>query len=74
MDAQGRSEGYYRLNAAIKTAFLENSLTVVLEFRNVLNSVRFEYNGEGPRFRSSVISQTDAPLITFSVAYQFDND
>ena len=74
VDAQGRYEGYYRLNAAIKTSFLENSLSLVLEFRDVFSSVRNEYNGEGPRFQSNFKSQRDAPLITFSVSYQFDND
>lgn len=74
VNAQGRAEGYYRLNAAIKTAFLENSLSVVLEFRDVFSSVRYEYNGEGPRFQTNTISQRDAPLITFSVSYRFDND
>lgn len=74
VDAQGRSEGYIRLNAAIKTSFFENSLSLVLEFRDVFSSVRYEYNGEGPRFQSKFISQREAPLITFSVSYQFDND
>ena len=74
VDAQGRYEGYFRLNAAIKTSFLENSLSVVLEFRDVFSSVRLEYNGEGPRFQSKFISQRDAPLITFSVSYQLDKD
>jgi len=74
VDAQGRAEGYYRLNAAIKTSFLENSLSITLEFQDVFSSVRYEYNGAGQRFQSTSISQRNAPLITFSVSYQFDND
>ena len=71
--AQGRSEGYYRLNAAIKTTFWANRLSAVLEFRDVFSSVKREYNSEGPRFNSNFITQRDAPQIMFSISYRFDN-
>jgi hypothetical protein len=72
VDAQGRFEGYYRLNAAIKTSLWDNQVSVVLEFRDVFSSVKNKYTGEGPRFYSNFESQREAPQIRFSISYLFD--
>lgn len=73
VDAQGRFEGYYRLNAAIKTTFWDKRVSAVLEFRDVFSSVKREYNSEGPRFKTNFITQRDTPQIMFSISYRFDN-
>jgi outer membrane receptor protein involved in Fe transport len=73
VDAQGRFEGYFRLNAAIKTSLWDSRVNAVLEFRDVFSTLKYEYNSEGPRFNSSYKRQATAPQIRFSISYQFDN-
>lgn len=73
VDIQGKFEGYFRLNTALKASFLDRKLSAILEFRDVFSSVKREYNGAGPRFNTNFITQRNAPQVVFSISYLFEN-
>jgi len=73
VDAQGKTEPYFRIDAALKTSFWDNRISASLKVRDVFDTALLEYNSEGPRFNSYYTAEYDNPSIIFSVSYNFDN-
>lgn len=71
--AQGTSSGYYSLDGAFKLTFLDRSLSVNLQARDLLSTTKREKISEGPGFNSYYISQPKSPMAVLTISYRFNN-
>jgi len=71
--AQGQREGYYMVNAAVRQDFLDRKLSAVLQVRDIFSTAKREMISSGPDFLSYSEFKRDAPVVTFSISYKFNN-
>ncbi len=71
--AQGTSEGYYSVDAALKTSFLNRSLSANLQVRNIFGTAKREFISEGKFFYSHTNYQPKSPTVTITLSYRFNN-
>lgn len=71
--AQGKREGYYMVNAAIRQDFLDKKLSAVLQVRDVFSTAKMEMTTTGPDFYNYREFTRDAPVVTLSISYKFNN-
>lgn len=71
--AQGTSEGYYSVDAALKTNFLNRSLSANLQVRDIFGTTKREFISEGKDFYSHTIYQPKSPTVTLTLSYRFNN-
>lgn len=71
--AQGTSEGYYSVDAALKTSFLNRSLSANLQVRNIFGTAKREFVSEGKNFYSHTNYQPKSPTVTITLSYRFNN-
>lgn len=73
VSSQGRREGFFMLNLAVRQTFFEKALTATLQVRNVLDSARWESISEGTNFYSYRDASMEAPIIMLNLKYNFNN-
>ncbi len=73
VSAQGRTEGFYVLNAAIRQEFFGKSLSAVLDFSDILRTGKRESTIAGPDFSAWNYYLADGPLITLTLRYSINN-
>jgi outer membrane cobalamin receptor len=71
--AQGRTEDYYMVNAAVRQNFMDNKLSLVLQARDIFATAKREFTSEGPDFYTYSEFVRRAPMVTLSVSYKFNN-
>jgi len=71
--AQGTSSGYYTLDAAFKVSFLDRSLSLNLQGRNLLGTAIRERTSEGLGFSSYYKYEPRSPAIVLTISYRFNN-
>lgn len=71
--AQGRTEDYYMVNAAVRQNFMDNKLSLVLQARDLFATAKREFTSEGPDFYTYSEFVRRAPMVTLSVSYKFNN-
>ncbi len=71
--AQGSSEGYYTLNAALRQDFFDKKFTAVLQLRDIFATAKHEFTSEGPDFFSHSQYNRKAPVATITLTYRFNN-
>lgn len=71
--AQGEREGYYMVNAAVRQDFLDKKLSAVLQVRDIFATAKREMTSSGPDFYSYSEFTRDAPVVTLSISYKFNN-
>jgi len=71
--AQGRTEGYYMVNAAVRQDFLDRKLSAVLQVRDVFATAKRENTSRGPDFYNYSEYRRNAPMVTLSISYKFNN-
>jgi hypothetical protein len=71
--AQGRTEDYYMINAAIRQNFMDNKLSLILQARDIFATAKREYTSEGIGFYTYTERRRNAPLVNLSVSYKFNN-
>ncbi|NOX86330.1 MAG: outer membrane beta-barrel protein, partial [Chlorobi bacterium] len=71
--AQGTSSDYYSLNAALKASFLNRSLSVALQGRDLLSTAKREFISEGKDFYTHTLYRPKSPAITITISYRFNN-
>ncbi len=73
VNAQGRTEEYYMVNAAVRQNFMDNKLSLVLQARDIFATAKREYTSEGPDFKTYSKFTRNAPMVTLTVSYKFNN-
>jgi len=73
VNAQGKSEGYYTLNLALRQYFFDNKFSAILQLRDVFATAKHEFTSEGPDFVSHSEYNRKAPVVTMTLTYRFNN-
>lgn len=73
VNAQGRTEDFYMVNAAVRQDFLDKKLALVLQGRDLFATAKREFTSEGPDFYSYSEFVRRAPMVTLTVSYKFNN-
>jgi hypothetical protein len=73
VSSQGRREGYFSTSAAIKQDFMNKTLSVSLQARDLFSKVRYEFTSEGSDFYSYSRFARTAPMVTLTVSYYLNN-
>jgi outer membrane receptor protein involved in Fe transport len=71
--AQGRTNGFFTLDLAVKKDFWQNRLSGALQFRNALNSMRRETWVETAALYSYRLAEPRWPEIALSIALRLNN-
>lgn len=73
LTSQGTSEPTVTVNAGLRQEFLEKRLNVALQVRDIFASSKRESTSEAPGLYSYDYFSMDAPVITLSIGYSFNN-
>lgn len=71
--AQGRREGFFMSNLAVRKDFFDNRLSTTLSFRDLFQTAVREMETEGTGFYSHDYFQREAPIITLNLSYIINN-
>jgi hypothetical protein len=73
VSAQGRREGFFVTNVAVRQYILNRSLSATLQVRDIFSTAKFEYTSEGTDFYSYRQSTRQSPMVTLTITYNFNN-
>jgi outer membrane receptor protein involved in Fe transport len=73
VSSQGRREGAFVANIALRYEFIKNQLSGTLQVRDILSTRKYEYTSEGPNFYNYSHFTREAPLVMLNVRYNFNN-
>ncbi len=71
--AQGKTEGYYMINAAVRQDFMDKKISAILQVRDIFSSAKHDFTSNGPDFYNYSEYKRESPIVTFSVSYRFNN-
>jgi outer membrane receptor protein involved in Fe transport len=72
VSSQGRRDGFYTTNAAIRQDVLNKKLTVTLQLRDILGNARHEFTSEGSDFYSRTEFSRKSPVVMLALTYNFN--
>ena len=70
---QGEREGFFTANAALRQMFFDNSLTAVLQVRDIFDSADQESTAIGAGFYNYTLEERAAPVVSLSLRYNLNN-
>ena len=73
VSAQGKSFGFYTVDAAFKVSFLDRKLTANLQARDILGTALREHESEGRDFYTHYKYTPVAPVLMVTISYRFNN-
>jgi len=73
VSAQGRREGFFVTNVAVRQYILNRSLSATLQIRDIFSTAKYEYTSEGTDFYSYRRSSRKSPILTLTITYNFNN-
>lgn len=71
--AQGRTEGYYMVNAAVRADLMDRKMSAVLQVRDLFQTGSWESTSEGPDFREYGKYNRKSPFMTLTLSYRLNN-
>jgi len=71
--SQGRSEGFFTSDLAIKQQLMDRKLSLTLQIRDLFNTMRHEYTSEGNGFYYYRYMDFPSPMVSFTISYIFNN-
>ncbi len=73
VSSQGRREGYFRTDAAVKKDFLNKKLSLTLQVRDLFKTGKWEFTSQGQDYFSYNYFTREAPRVTLNVKFNFNN-
>ncbi len=73
VSSQGRREGFFTANLALRQEFLQRRLSATLQLRDVLATSKFEFTSEGADFLSYARFTRDSPIVMLNLSYNINN-
>jgi outer membrane receptor protein involved in Fe transport len=70
---QGKRDGFFVTNVALRQDFMKKKLTVTLSARDVFATGKFSFNSEGSNFYTYNKFQREAPVILLNFTYRINN-
>jgi hypothetical protein len=71
--AQGKNEGYYSVDAALRLEWLKRKLSTVIQARDLFGTAVHERWTRGESFYNYDYSINKAPMVSFTAIYRFNN-
>ena len=71
--AQGTREEYYAFHMALKKSFLDKKLSVVLQARDVFQTMYFKSESFGPGFQNYRMRRRNSPILAATIGYKINN-
>lgn len=71
--AQGRTNGYYSIDLALKKDFWKNRMSTSFQFRNALNSIKRETWVETPSLDTYRLAAPRWPIFSIALAFRLNN-
>jgi len=72
VSSQGRREGFFATNAAIRQDLWNRRLSATLQLRNIFSTARHEFTSEGSNFYSYTEFSRKSPLVMFTLTFNFN--
>jgi outer membrane cobalamin receptor len=72
VSAQGRREGFYMTNAAIRQDLWNNKLSLTLQLRDLLGTSKHEFTSEGSDFYSYTEFSRKSPVVMLALSFNFN--
>ena len=73
VSSQGRREGYFRTDAAIKKDFMNKKLSLTLQIRDLFSTGKWEFTTQGADYFSYNHFTRQAPRVTLNIKFNFNN-
>ncbi|RKY53049.1 MAG: hypothetical protein DRP89_06760, partial [Candidatus Neomarinimicrobiota bacterium] len=73
VSSQGRNEGYFFTNAAVRQDFWNRKLSATLQLRDILGTAEHEFTSEGPGFYSYNKFSRQPRILSFTLTYNINN-
>ncbi|NUO81055.1 TonB-dependent receptor [candidate division KSB1 bacterium] len=73
ISTQGRREGFFTANAAIKQEFFGKLLSATLQVRDLFRSAKYEHTSAGADFYNYSYSTREAPAVMLNLKYNFNS-
>ncbi len=70
---QGKRDGSFVINAAIRRDFMKKKLTLSLNARDIFATGKWSFTSEGPSFYTYNRFSREAPVVTLNLSYQINN-
>ncbi|HEX2395928.1 MAG TPA: outer membrane beta-barrel family protein, partial [Bacteroidales bacterium] len=70
---QGKREGFFITNVAIRKEMLKKQLTVSLNARDIFSTGKFAFESEGSSFYAFNRFKREAPVVTLNLSYRLNN-
>jgi outer membrane receptor protein involved in Fe transport len=70
---QGKREGFFVTNLAIRKDLLKKKMTITLSARDVFATGKFAFTADGPDFYSHNQFRREAPVVTLNLTYRINN-
>ncbi len=71
--SQGTTEGYFVSSGSVRQDFFDGKLSTSLQIRDIFSTSKDEYTSIGPSYSIYSYYDRDAPVITFTLKYNFNN-
>ncbi len=72
VSSQGRREGFFATNAAIRQDLWNKKLSATLQLRNIFSTARHEFTSEGSNFYSYTEFSRKSPVVMFTLTFNFN--
>ena len=73
VSSQGRREGSFTTDVALKQELFNKALALTVQIRNLLKTAKNEFTSSGPDFYSYGYSKRESPVIMLNVKYNINN-
>jgi Outer membrane protein beta-barrel family len=73
VSAQGRWEGFFRSDLAIKHDLWNKKVSLTLQIRDIFNTAKYEFTSEGPGYYNHSFFTRQAPVVMLNLRFNFNN-
>jgi len=70
---QGKREGFFVTNVAIRKDLMKKQLTLSLNARDLFSTGKFEFTSEGSTFYTHNKWKRESPVVTLNLSYRINN-
>ena len=73
VSSQGRYEGFFRTDAAVKQDLFDKTISLTLQARDLFKTGKREFTSQGADFYSYTYYTREAPMLMLNMRFNFNN-
>ena len=73
VSSQGRYEGFFRTDAAVRQDFFDKTISLTLQARDLFKTGKREFTSQGADFYSYTYYTREAPMFILNIRFNFNN-